>query len=242
MLDGQYKPQIEARLAPIGKALQRIGLRADHLTVLGVTMAVCSAVAIASGRLWLGLALLVLAGIPDALDGAIAKATNTASLRGAYFDSVADRLTDGLLLGGVAWYLADTEGGRWPLLPAAIYLAASLISYQRAKADALGFDARGGLMERAERIVVLGFGLAFSSILIPILWIMLGLSIITAIQRFAKVWTQAEPPPVAPRTPRNPRRTRSALSEQRLARRQARKSQSGDTVWQRRERQRQERN
>ncbi len=67
----------------------------------------------------------------------------------------------------------------------------SLISYERAKAESLGFDARGGVMERAERIILLCFGLLFDSLLVPILWIMLVLTTFTAIQRFVKVWRQA---------------------------------------------------
>ena len=79
---------------------------------------------------------------------------------GRFFDSVADRLTDALLFGGVAWFLATTEPGRIAVLPLAVLAASMLISYERAKAESLGFDARGGLMERAERIIVLGFGAA----------------------------------------------------------------------------------
>jgi CDP-diacylglycerol--glycerol-3-phosphate 3-phosphatidyltransferase len=67
----------------------------------------------------------------------------------------------------------------------------SVISYMRAKAESLGLDAKGGLMERAERIIALCIGLLFPSILIPILWITLGLTAITAVQRFVKVWKQA---------------------------------------------------
>ena len=85
------------------------------------------------------------------LDGAVAKASGTASARGAFFDSVADRLTDALLFGGVAWFLATTQPGRIAVLPLAVLAASMLISYERAKAESLGFDARGGLMERAER-------------------------------------------------------------------------------------------
>ena len=87
----------------------------------------------------------------------------TASLRGAFFDSVSDRLTDGLLFGGVAWYLSASGEPPWVvLLPVAGYVTASLVSYIRAKADALGFDARGGLVERAERFILLAIGLLFS--------------------------------------------------------------------------------
>ncbi len=72
--------------------------------------------------------------------------------------------------------------------------ASMLISYERAKAESLGFEARGGLMERAERIILLCIGLLFDAILIPILWLMLVLTLVTAGQRFVKVWRQASAP------------------------------------------------
>jgi CDP-diacylglycerol--glycerol-3-phosphate 3-phosphatidyltransferase len=74
----------------------------------------------------------------------------------------------------------------------AIMGVSSLISYERAKAESLGLYAKGGLMERAERIVVLCLGLLFDSLLVPIMWIMLVLTIATAVQRFVQVWKQAE--------------------------------------------------
>ena len=83
-------------------------------------MAVGAAVAIANGALRLGLLLLVLTAVPDVLDGAVAKASGTATARGAFFDSVADRVTDALLLGGVAWYLANGHPGHIAMLPMAV--------------------------------------------------------------------------------------------------------------------------
>jgi CDP-diacylglycerol--glycerol-3-phosphate 3-phosphatidyltransferase len=74
----------------------------------------------------------------------------------------------------------------------AIMGVSSLISYERAKAESLGLYAKGGLMERAERIVVLCIALLFDSLLVPIMWIMLVLTVITAVQRFVQVWRQAE--------------------------------------------------
>jgi CDP-diacylglycerol--glycerol-3-phosphate 3-phosphatidyltransferase len=121
----------------------------------------------------------------------VAKASGTAGPRGAFFDSVSDRVTDALLLGGVAWHLSTTHTGRIAVLPLAVLGASMLISYERAKAESLGFDARGGLMERAERIIALGVGLLFDSILVGVLWLMLALTLITAVQRFVKVWQQA---------------------------------------------------
>ena len=135
---------------------------------------------------------MILAALPDMLDGALAKASNTASQRGAFFDSVVDRVTDSILFGGVAWYFASAKSAHLALLPMAIMGVSSLISYERAKAESLGLNAKGGLMERAERIIVLCIGLLFGSFLVLILWIMLGLTIATAIQRFVQVWRLAE--------------------------------------------------
>ena len=140
--------------------------------------------------------LVVLAALPDLLDGALAKASGTASQRGAFFDSTVDRVTDALLLGGVAWYLAGHDSAYLTLLPFAIMAISSLISYQRAKAESLGLDAKGGLMERAERVVLLCIGLLFEPLLVPVLWLLLALTTFTAAQRFVKVWRQAQVAPV----------------------------------------------
>jgi CDP-diacylglycerol--glycerol-3-phosphate 3-phosphatidyltransferase len=198
VLDGRWKADIERRLRPVGRTLRKTGLTADRLTLIGLVMAVAAAVAIGNGALRAGLVLLALTGIPDALDGAVAKASGTAGPRGAFFDSVADRVSDALLLGGVGWYLAGREGAHAAMLPFAVLGASALISYERAKAEGLGFQARGGLMERAERTVALGFGLLFDSLLVPVLWVMLVLTLVTAGQRFVKVWRQASVPPVEP--------------------------------------------
>src|SRR5206468_3051640 len=102
--------------------------------------------------------------------------------------------TDALVLGGLGWYLASKDGGHAAMLPFAILAVSTLISYQRAKAEALGFHAKGGLMERAERVIALCAGLAFSFVLVPVLWLMLVLTSITAVQRFVTVWRQASAP------------------------------------------------
>ena len=193
MFDGHWRRPIDEGLKPVGAALRRAGVTADVITVIGIGMSVACAVAIGLGHFRLAVLLLALTGIPDALDGAVAKASGTSSKRGAFFDSVADRFTDGVLFGGAAWYLAG-RGGREVMIPFALFGFAALVSYQRAKAESLGFEAKGGLMERAERFVVLGFGLLFSEWLVAVLWVMLVLTAITAGQRFVKVWRQADKP------------------------------------------------
>ena len=196
MFDGKFRAPVERAVRPIGNGLRRTGLTPDHLTVAGIVIAVGAAVMIARGELIIGLVLVILAALPDLFDGALAKASDASSQRGAYFDSVIDRVTDATLFGGVAWYLASYDSAHMAMLPYAIMALSSIISYQRAKAESLGLDAKGGLMERAERIILLCFGLLFSSILVPVLWVMLVLTAITAVQRFVKVWRQAEVAPV----------------------------------------------
>ncbi len=223
MFDGRWRQSFEAGLKPVGANIRRTGITADHLTATGVVIAGGASIAIANGALRAGLLLLVLCALPDLLDGAVAKASGTAGPRGAFFDSVSDRVTDALLLGGVAWYLATSHSGRIAVLPLAVLGASMLISYERAKAESLGFDARGGLMERAERLIALGVGLLFDSILVGVLWLMLALTLVTAVQRFAKVWQQASS--VTPTVPSSRwKARRAARPTERAWRRQQRTS------------------
>ncbi|MHB8466908.1 MAG: CDP-alcohol phosphatidyltransferase family protein, partial [Acidimicrobiales bacterium] len=194
MFDGRFRDAVEEGVAPVGSSLGSRRLKADYFTALGLLLAAACAIVVASGHLLIGLILLVLAAVPDLLDGAVAKATGTASVRGAFFDSVSDRVTDSLILGGLAWHLASARQAHWAVLPLAVLAVSNLISYERAKAESLGFEAKGGLMERAERIIALCIGLAFPIVLLPVLWVMLGLTTATAVQRFVKVWRQAPGP------------------------------------------------
>lgn len=218
MFDGNFRKGVDGFTGPVGRGLVKMGVSADHLTVFGLVMSVATAVAVGAGQLKLGVALLILTALGDLFDGAVAKSAGTTSARGAFFDSTIDRVTDALLLGGIAWYLADTEGGHMPVLPMAVLGVSTVISYERAKAELLGFEAKGGLMERGERIFVLGFALFFDAILIPVLWIMLALTSVTAVQRFFKVWAQASEAHPAP----------SARLENSIRRRRARRARRAD--------------
>ncbi len=208
MLDGHGRAAVERVTAPVGAVLSRLGVTANQLTVVGLVAAVASAVAVGSGRLFLGAALLGVSALPDLFDGPVAKAAGTASTRGAFFDSVADRVSDTLVLSGLAWYLASSRGGHTAMLAVGLLGASLLVSYERAKAESLGFRASGGLMERAERVVALCVGFVFSAVLVPVLWATLALTILTAVQRFVTVWRQGAvagaslPPPgsAGPRT------------------------------------------
>lgn len=200
MFDARWRTTVERGTAPASALLRRTGVTADQLTASGLVLAVAAAVVVASGHLIAGALLVGASGLPDLLDGPVAKASGCASPRGAFFDSVSDRVTDALLLAGVAWYLAGpglrTGGGsgHLALLPLGVLAASMLVSYIRAKAESLGLSARGGLMERAERLVGLAIGLVvqpFLPVLVPVLWAMLLLTALTALQRFVSVWRQA---------------------------------------------------
>ncbi len=217
MFDGNLRSTVDRAVQPVGRGLHRMGITPDVLTATGLLMSVATAVVIGAGHPRWGLVLLTLSALPDLLDGAVAKAGGRSSMRGAIFDSVADRVTDAFLLGGIGWYLGRRHGFEASMLAFAVLGVSTLISYQRAKAEIYGLDAKGGLMERAERIIALGVALAFPSLLIPVLVVMLVLVSATAVQRFVKVWRQADAPvPV--------RRDRTTMAERATARRLARAS------------------
>jgi CDP-diacylglycerol--glycerol-3-phosphate 3-phosphatidyltransferase len=197
MFDGRWRDAVDRSTGPIGTALHRRGITADVLTATGLVSASATAVAVATGHLHIAIVLLILTGLHDLLDGPVAKAAGTSSVRGAFFDSVTDRVADALLMGGVSWYLISQGEGHLAVLPLAVLGVTALVSYERAKAESLGLSAKGGLMERAERMILLGIAFIDSALLIPILWIMLVLISITAVARFVKVWKSASIPATA---------------------------------------------
>ncbi len=191
MFDGRFRKSVDARTAPVGQALVRAGFSADVLTASGLVFACATAWAIGTGHHHLAILLLILTGAHDLLDGPVAKASKTASKRGSFFDSVIDRLSDGVLLGGVAYFLIAQHRGELALLPFAIMTTTFMISYERSKAESLGLAAKGGLMERAERMIVLGVCLIAPVLFVPVLWILLVLTAATAAGRFRRVWIAA---------------------------------------------------
>ena len=154
------------------RARRRRTRRADRAAVSRCRCV--TALLIASGHLVWGVVGLTASGVVDLLDGSVAaapRARRRPAARSSTPSPTASRTR--CVFGGVAWYLGR-DGGRGAVLALAAVALAMLISYERAKAEGLGYDARGGLMERAERMVLLGIGLAFD-VLVPVLWIMVVL-------------------------------------------------------------------
>jgi len=191
MFDGRWRNGVDRTTSPIGQALHRHGITADVLTATGLVSATATAALVATGHLHLAIIMLIITGLHDLLDGPVAKAAGTASVRGAFFDSVTDRVADAVLMFGASWYLISQGDGHLALLPMAILGVTSLISYERAKAESLGLQAKGGLMERGERMFLFGVGLLSAAIFVPVLWVLLVLVSFTAVARFVKVWNAA---------------------------------------------------
>lgn len=185
MIEMKARSRANLLLAPIGKGLARVGVRAWHVTIFGLAVAVAGAAMIGTGRLALGAGVVLVGSAIDALDGAVARARGTASARGALLDSVTDRVEETAMWAGLMAAVAHTP--LWVGLGAVSLGGSLLIPYLRAKVEAGGSDGRGGLMGRAERLILFGAGLIFG-LVGPMLWVMVVLVWFTVAQRFRIGW------------------------------------------------------
>lgn len=199
MFDGKFRTAVDKRTAPIGRFLVKCGFSADVLTFSGLIFAGATGWAVGTGHHTWAVILLTLTGAHDLFDGPVAKASQAASVRGSFFDSVMDRLSDALILGGAAYFLEAQHRGQLILLPFAIMTTTFMISYQRSKAESLGLAAKGGLMERAERMILMGVALLHHSLFVPVLWVLLALTAMTALGRFRRVWIVATEASASPK-------------------------------------------
>jgi CDP-diacylglycerol--glycerol-3-phosphate 3-phosphatidyltransferase len=95
------------------------------------------------------------------------------------------------MLAGTTYWLIHHHPGNWVLLPFGLVTTFLLISYQRSKAESLGIAAKGGLMERAERLILLAVALSNHRIFLPVLCVLFALTTMTAFGRFYRVWQAA---------------------------------------------------
>ncbi len=183
VLSRKYKSAFGEYIRPVNLVLHRLRVSPDHLTFAGIVFGGLAGLAFAHGRLLLAGIFLILAGVSDMLDGSLARANGEASAFGSYIDSVADRFTEALIFTGIAWHVR----GKPELLVVLAALAGSfLVSYTKARAEALGVNCEVGLMERPERIIVLVAG-ALLDQLMPALWVLAVLTMFTAGQRVLHV-------------------------------------------------------
>jgi CDP-diacylglycerol--glycerol-3-phosphate 3-phosphatidyltransferase len=184
----RLKERWRAGVLPVGRALGRIGLTPNALTALGLVLNIAAGVILATGAYqWGGLAYLAASAF-DSLDGAVARAMGQTSRFGAFFDSLADRYSESAVLLGLAWGL--TLSGQWTLVAAvgATLVGSLMVSYARARAEGLGVDCEIGLLQRTERILVLGVGLLFAELLLaPVLLALAVATNVTVVQRVLHV-------------------------------------------------------
>jgi len=175
----------------IGAFLNRLGVRPNVITTAGLLGNVAGGVLIASGHLlWGGIVAMVTAPL-DALDGTMARLRNESSRYGAFVDSVSDRYSEFALYAGLLVYFIQIGTWKDALLVLFAAMGSILVSYIRAKAEALNYSAKIGLFTRVERYLVLipGVILGFPRVS---LWILAIISNFTALQRFWYVREQAK--------------------------------------------------
>lgn len=182
MLSEKLRPIIEPFTSGTGKALARLGLTPNALTTIGVFAVAACAWLIVAGERRLAGVLLIPAFLIDVLDGALARVTGRVSDWGAFYDSVCDRLADGVLLAAIAW-LGYDRGDPWLLASALVAsVVTPLVAYARAKAEALGVPVPSGPGERAERAVFICAGLILHAEEAA-MWILAIMSLYTFVTR-----------------------------------------------------------
>jgi CDP-diacylglycerol--glycerol-3-phosphate 3-phosphatidyltransferase len=182
-------------LDPIGAFLNGIGLMPNTVTLLGLAGTAVGAVLLAQGKLFPGALVIFIMAPVDALDGTMARLRGERSDFGAFVDSVTDRYTELLTYGALVFYYASIGETVGLLLAYGAAAGAVLVSYVRAKGEGLGFEARGGVLTRFERYLILGpallLGAWFPTVTLVGLALIAVLANVTALQRILGVRRQA---------------------------------------------------
>ena len=197
MLNQKIRGMWDVAMQPVGRGVARSGIGPNAITAAGLVLQGVVAYLIVDGRLLTAGLIAVLAALSDALDGAVAKARDGVSKVGALLDSTADRVSDALFFAPVAWLYgvapdAARSGQRWVAALALVALVPSfIVSYVKARAEGLGYECNVGIVERAERLILMILGLLLD--LVPLVLVVLAtLSVITVGQRVLHVRGQAK--------------------------------------------------
>ena len=173
---------LEATLRPIAQALAKSDVSPNHVTVAGLLVNVAAAWLIMQEAFFFAGVIYLLGGGVDLLDGMLARASDKVSAAGAYLDSMLDRISEGVVLAAISYVFArEGQAGDASLVLLAL-LGSLMVSYTRARAEALGIDCKMGVATRAERVVLVAFGLV-TGWLAPVIYVLVVLTGITVIQR-----------------------------------------------------------
>lgn len=188
MLSKHGRSWIAAPLAQIAGWLESTGISPNALTLIGFALTVAVALILATGNLLLGGLLLIFAALFDTLDGALARHAGKTTVFGAFLDSVMDRFSEAVtLIALVYWYGGQPDSRLYVLLLALTLTGSLMVSYTRARAEAVGIECKEGFFQRTERIVVLIFGL-LTGWMLPVLVVLAVFTNVTAIQRIYDVY------------------------------------------------------
>ncbi len=176
---------------PIVRILSKSGITPNTLTLINLALNIVAAYVIATGHFLLGGVLVLVSGLFDLLDGALARFTKQTTKFGAILDSTVDRISEAATLFGLLiWY--SGRGGRLEIaLIFAVLIGSFLVSYIRARAEGLGWQCQVGLFTRAERVIVLAIGLLINQIFIA-LCVLVVFVFITVVQRLVYLWKQGK--------------------------------------------------
>ncbi len=181
---------------PVAKRIANLGITANMLTITGLLIGIGAGFCIAWGRLKLAAALILVGGLFDLMDGAVARASKVTNPFGALLDSVVDRYSEGAIFVGLAIYFSRFSDGIGKMmiglaLTCLGLISAFLVSYVRARAEGLRVECKVGLMQRPERIIVLSLGLMLRHLSVTVNLLVVALSVIvilshiTVLQRVA---------------------------------------------------------
>lgn len=194
MLDLRGRSRIAPILDPIAVGLAKARMTPTMITMLGLVVTLVGAALIAVDRYALGAFVAGAGALLDALDGPLARHLGTASIRGAFVDTMSDRFGEVALWAGLTFSLRSDETG---LMLCVVALAFSLLTpYVRSKAESWGAEGRGGWMGRGERMILMLVGLILAGwgvrVLHPMLWTFVVLSGLTVGQRIRRTWQQLD--------------------------------------------------
>ena len=182
---------------PVARALLRAGFTADGVTIIATAAAVLAALTLFPiGRLFAGAAVITFFVLFDMIDGAMARESGGGTRFGAVLDATCDRISDGAVFCGLAWWAAFGLGSR-PLVVATLIclVTSQVISYIKARAEASGLRGDGGFIERPERLIIVLVGAGVSELpffplpaALPVaMWLLAVASVITCVQRIRTV-------------------------------------------------------